>query len=136
MKAMRKELDEPEEGGQLEELREKIETSGMPEKVLEQAKREMNRLEAMPNISPEHGMLQGYLDWLVSVPWKDPEPDPDKPAETKSGRNGWEDLCPLDAGSRAAAGTGLSRGTLPGSSATTNRSRPANSPHVGHLARL
>ena len=82
MKAIRKELGEPEEGGELEELREKIETSGMPEKVLEKAKREMNRLEAMPTISPEHGMLQGYLDWLVSVPWKDPEPDPDKPAET------------------------------------------------------
>ncbi|HXA41325.1 MAG TPA: endopeptidase La [Candidatus Solibacter sp.] len=82
MKAIRKELGEPEEGGELEELREKIETSGMPEKVLEKAKREMNRLEGMPNISPEHGMLQSYLDWLVSVPWKDPEPDPKKPVET------------------------------------------------------
>jgi ATP-dependent Lon protease len=81
MKAIRKELGEPEEGGELEELREKIETSGMPEKVLEKARREMNRLEGMPNISPEHGMLQGYLDWLVSVPWKDPEPDATKPVE-------------------------------------------------------
>ena len=86
MKAIRKELGEPEEGGELEELREKIETSGMPEKVLEKAKREMNRLEAMPTISPEHGMLRSYLDWLVSVPWKDPEPDTKKGWNTKKAK--------------------------------------------------
>jgi ATP-dependent Lon protease len=51
--------------------------SGIQEKVLEKARREMGRLEAMPTISPEHGMLRSYLDWLVSVPWKDAEPDPD-----------------------------------------------------------
>ena len=61
----------------MEELREKIDLSGMPEKVIEKARREMNRLEAMPTISPEHGMLRSYLDWLVSVPWKDAEPNPD-----------------------------------------------------------
>jgi ATP-dependent Lon protease len=36
----------------------------------------MNRLEAMPTISPEHGMLRAYLDWLVAVPWKDREHKP------------------------------------------------------------
>jgi ATP-dependent Lon protease len=76
MKAIRKELGEGEEGGDLEELRTKIDASGMPAKVLEKARREMSRLEAMPTISPEHGMLRGYLDWMVSVPWKDPEPAP------------------------------------------------------------
>ncbi|HEV1997080.1 MAG TPA: endopeptidase La, partial [Candidatus Dormibacteraeota bacterium] len=77
LKAIRRELGEPEEGGDLDELREKIDVSGMPEKVIEKARREMGRLEAMPTISPEHGMLRSYLDWLVSVPWKDAEPDPD-----------------------------------------------------------
>jgi ATP-dependent Lon protease len=77
LKAIRRELGEPEEGGDMEELREKIDLSGMPEKVIEKARREMNRLEAMPTISPEHGMLRSYLDWLVSVPWKDAEPNPD-----------------------------------------------------------
>jgi ATP-dependent Lon protease len=81
MKAIRKELGEPEEGGEMDELRAKIETSGMPEKVLEKAKREMNRLEAMPTISPEHGMLRSYLEWLAAVPWADPVPDPQKAHE-------------------------------------------------------
>jgi ATP-dependent Lon protease len=81
MKAIRKELGEPEEGGEMDELRAKIETSGMPEKVLEKAKREMNRLEAMPTISPEHGMLRSYLEWLAAVPWSDPVPDPQKAPE-------------------------------------------------------
>ncbi len=86
MKAIRKELGEPEEGGELEDLREKIETSGMPEKTLEKAKREMTRLEAMPTISPEHGMLRSYLDWLVSVPWKDPDPESEKGWNTKKAK--------------------------------------------------
>jgi ATP-dependent Lon protease len=77
LKAIRRELGEPEEGGDLEELRGKIDLSGMPEKVMDKARREMSRLEAMPTISPEHGMLRSYLDWLVSVPWKESEPDPD-----------------------------------------------------------
>src|SRR6202165_546176 len=51
----------------------------MPEKVLEKAKREMNRLEAMPNISPEHGMLRSYLECMSTLPWRDPDPDPGKP---------------------------------------------------------
>ena len=74
LKAIRRELGEAEDGGEIEELRTKIDESGMPEKVLEKARREMTRLEAMPTISPEHGMLRSYLDWMVSVPWKEPEP--------------------------------------------------------------
>ncbi|MFN2462888.1 MAG: LON peptidase substrate-binding domain-containing protein, partial [Candidatus Dormibacteria bacterium] len=77
LKAIRRELGEPEEGGDLEELRLKVDGAGMPEKVVEKARRELGRLEAMPTISPEHGMLRSYLDWLVSVPWKDAQPDPD-----------------------------------------------------------
>ena len=73
LRAIRKELGESPEGGDLDELREKLETVGMPEKVLDKARREMSRLEAMPTISPEHGMLRSYLDWLVGVPWKEPE---------------------------------------------------------------
>ncbi|MDQ6919918.1 MAG: AAA family ATPase, partial [Candidatus Dormibacteraeota bacterium] len=30
-----------------------------------------------PTMAPEHGMLRSYVDWLVSVPWKDPEPEKD-----------------------------------------------------------
>jgi ATP-dependent Lon protease len=74
LKAIRKELGESEEGGEMEELRTKIQESGMPEKVMEKALREMSRLDAMPTISPEHGMLRSYLDWLVSVPWRDGTP--------------------------------------------------------------
>jgi ATP-dependent Lon protease len=76
LKAIRRELGEPEEGGDLEELRTALDASGMPEKVLDKARRELGRLEAMPTISPEHGMLRSYLDWLVSVPWKDAPSDP------------------------------------------------------------
>ncbi|MHB8507528.1 MAG: endopeptidase La [Candidatus Dormibacteria bacterium] len=83
IKAIKKELGEGDEGSEMDELRDRIEASGMPDKVLEKARREYGRLESMPTISPEHGMLRSYLDWMVSVPWKDPERRADSPEDNK-----------------------------------------------------
>ena len=52
-----------------QELREKIEASGMPAETLEKALHELDRLEAMPSMAPEHGVLRAYLDWLTALPW-------------------------------------------------------------------
>ena len=41
----------------------------MPENVLEQAERELSRLERMGDQSPEASMIRNYLDWLLAVPW-------------------------------------------------------------------
>jgi ATP-dependent Lon protease len=52
-----------------DEYRAKIQESGMPDDVREQAERELGRLERMGDSSGESSMLRTYLDWLVSVPW-------------------------------------------------------------------
>jgi ATP-dependent Lon protease len=52
-----------------QELRAKIEAAGMPPESLEKALHELERLEAMPSMAPEYGVLRGYLDWLTSLPW-------------------------------------------------------------------
>jgi ATP-dependent Lon protease len=70
LESIRKELGE-DEGSVAEEYRTKIEESGMPDAVREQAERELGRLERMGDASGEASMIRTYLDWLVSVPWSE-----------------------------------------------------------------
>ncbi len=51
------------------ELRDRIETAGMPAEVRARALKELERMEAMPSIAPEYSVLRGYLDWLIALPW-------------------------------------------------------------------
>ena len=66
--SIRKELGE-DEGSVVEEYRTKIAEAEMPENVLEQAERELSRLERMGDQSPEASVIRNYLDWLLAVPW-------------------------------------------------------------------
>ena len=69
MKAIQKELGDDDSGGELRELREKIEAAGMAENVKEKALKEVGRLEKIPQASPETGVIRTYVDWLISLPW-------------------------------------------------------------------
>ena len=51
------------------ELREKVRTAGMPQKVEEIAYKEINRLERMNPISAEYTVSRTYLDCLITMPW-------------------------------------------------------------------
>ena len=77
MKAIQKELGE--DGGsnvaEIEELRKLIAEANMPEEVAKQADKELKRLVRMSDGSSEYSMVRTYLDWLVELPWKTPEPD-------------------------------------------------------------
>ncbi len=68
LESIQKELGTDDESV-VEEYRAKIEESGMPDDVREQAERELGRLERMGDASGESSMLRTYLDWLVSIPW-------------------------------------------------------------------
>ncbi|MBA2742306.1 MAG: endopeptidase La [Actinobacteria bacterium] len=68
LESIRKELGE-DEGSVIEEYRQKVAEAEMPESVLEQAERELSRLERMGDQTPEATVIRNYLDWLLAVPW-------------------------------------------------------------------
>ena len=55
----------------------------MPKEVEEQARKELRRLERMPEASAEYGMVRTYLDWLIELPWTLPEEPPIDIAEAR-----------------------------------------------------
>jgi len=69
LKAIQKELGRGE-ANDLEQLKKKIESSGMPKEVQDKAMQEMKRLEMMPPMSAESTVSRNYLDWMLAVPWK------------------------------------------------------------------
>ncbi len=81
MESIRKELGE-DDGSFIEEYRTKIEESGMPEAVREQAERELARLERAGE-GGEGQMIRTYLDWVVSVPWSKTSEDKLDPIATR-----------------------------------------------------
>ena len=68
LESIRKELGE-DETSVVEEFRQKIAESTMPDHVREQAERELGRFERMGEQSPEAQTIRSYLDWLLAVPW-------------------------------------------------------------------
>jgi ATP-dependent Lon protease len=74
LKAIQSELGE-EEGQEITELRKRLDDAKLPEAVLKQAMREVDRLERMSQASPEYQMLRTYLDWVLEVPWSVTTPD-------------------------------------------------------------
>lgn len=58
-----------EQANELEELKKKILEAQMPPDALEKARKEVERLEAMPPMSAEATVCRNYLDWLIALPW-------------------------------------------------------------------
>src|ERR1700691_5154786 len=70
MKAIQKELGEGDDGkADLEDLRKKLEQSGMPAEAKKECARELKRLAKMTPASAEYMVARTYLEWMTSLPW-------------------------------------------------------------------
>jgi ATP-dependent Lon protease len=77
MAAIQRQLGESDgKAAEVAELNEAITKAGMPKEIEEQARKELRRLERMPEAAAEYGMVRTYLDWLIELPWRLPEPTP------------------------------------------------------------
>jgi ATP-dependent Lon protease len=78
MAAIQRQLGEGEEGkaAEMAELDKAIANAGMPKDIEEQARKELRRLQRMPEAAGEYGMVRTYLDWLIELPWALPEEKP------------------------------------------------------------
>jgi ATP-dependent Lon protease len=78
MAAIQRQLGEGEEGkaAEIGELDKAISNAGMPKEVEDHARKELRRLQRMPEAAGEYGMVRTYLDWLIELPWKLPDEKP------------------------------------------------------------
>ncbi len=85
MAAIQRQLGEGEEGkaAEMAELDQAISKAGMPKEVEDQARKELRRLQRMPEAAGEYGMVRTYLDWLIELPWALPEEKPIDIAEAR-----------------------------------------------------
>jgi ATP-dependent Lon protease len=68
MEAIKKQLGEG--GGDVASTyRERVAKAGMPENVLTEVNRELDRLERTSEQNPEYGWIRTYLDWMLDLPW-------------------------------------------------------------------
>jgi ATP-dependent Lon protease len=71
MKAIQKELGDMDDApNEFEALQKKIDEAGMSAEALEKANAELNKLKMMSSMSAEASVVRGYIDWMLSVPWK------------------------------------------------------------------
>jgi len=71
MKAIQKELGEQDETTRdTEELRQKIESAGMPDDVKKEALKELGRLARMSPMAADYGITRNYIEWLAILPWQ------------------------------------------------------------------
>ena len=71
MRTIQKELgDGDDRSAELADIGKAITDAGMPVEVEKQARKELKRLERMPEAAGEYSMIRTYLDWLIELPWK------------------------------------------------------------------
>jgi ATP-dependent Lon protease len=77
LKEINKELgkDKDNKEDEFSELEKQIEAKAPPAEVVAKAAKELGRLRKLQPLSPEAGVLRGYLEWIADLPWSETSMD-------------------------------------------------------------
>ena len=75
LRAIQRELGKEDYQQEINELRKKAKKLGLPAEALEKVDAELKRLEQMQPTSPEASVSRNYVDWILTVPWKQESKD-------------------------------------------------------------
>jgi ATP-dependent Lon protease len=71
LKEINKELGKDAEQDEFQELERAIAARRPGDEVLAKAAKELGRLRKLQPLSPEAGVIRGYLEWLADLPWSE-----------------------------------------------------------------
>ena len=69
LKVIQKELNEETRNPDLVVMEKRIEECEAPENVLETLRKEFNRMQQLPTMTPEYHISYNYLNWILDLPW-------------------------------------------------------------------
>jgi ATP-dependent Lon protease len=70
IRAIQRELGETDPAtADINQIRDQIETQGLPEDAKKVAIKELDRLQSIPFTAAEYTVSRNYLDWIVNLPW-------------------------------------------------------------------
>ena len=69
VKQIKTELNEGQSASDEDSLRQMVEDNPYPEHVKTKALEEIDKMELLPQVGGEYGVVRTYLDWLLKVPW-------------------------------------------------------------------
>ncbi|HEX5450744.1 MAG TPA: LON peptidase substrate-binding domain-containing protein, partial [Candidatus Limnocylindrales bacterium] len=69
LRSIQAELGEGAGGGEVADLRRRLEEAKLPDEARREAERELERFAAIPEASPERGMIRSWLEWMADLPW-------------------------------------------------------------------
>lgn len=71
LKVIRNELgmDEDDKAKDLKKIKDALDEGHLPEEARKAVEEEMERLESIPDSSPEYNVTRTYLNWMVQLPW-------------------------------------------------------------------
>jgi ATP-dependent Lon protease len=70
LRAIQEELGH-DSASEVQELRERVTKKSMPPEAEAKARKEIDRLERMPQHSAELVVLRNYIDWMLALPWSE-----------------------------------------------------------------
>ncbi|HJO96054.1 MAG TPA: endopeptidase La [Victivallales bacterium] len=71
LKTIKQELGDEDANPDITAIKKRMSKKDLPEDVVKVIKKELERLEIMPQAASEYHVAYNYIDWILSVPWKE-----------------------------------------------------------------